>query len=137
MLHETLWKENSDLVQACVQHDFVVALADGTLDPEAFKRYVAQDAYFLIAVAKAYAVAIAKSETMPQVAMFHELVGGVLQELELHAGYAESLGIDLNAVHPYPATLAYTHFLSSTAWQRGLGEIMAAMVPCMRLYCYL
>lgn len=137
MLHETLWQDNQDLVQACVAHDFVVALGEGTLDPEAFKRYVAQDTFFLNAFAKAYAVALAKSETMAQVTVFHELVGGVLKELQLHAGYAESLGIDLDAIDPLPATLAYTHFLSATAWQSGPGEIMAAMVPCMRLYCHL
>lgn len=72
-----------------------------------------------------------------QVAVFHDLVGGVLEELELHAGYAESLGIDLARVEPRPATSAYTDFLRRTAWSAEPAEIVAAMTPCMRLYAYL
>lgn len=72
-----------------------------------------------------------------QVAVFHDLVGGVLEELELHAGYAESLGIDLARVEPRPATSAYTDFLRRTAWSAEPAEIVAAMTPCLRLYAFL
>ncbi len=72
-----------------------------------------------------------------RVAVFHGLIGGVLEELKLHAGYAESLGIDLEHVIPRPATLAYTDFLAATAWSAEPAEIVAAMTPCMRLYAYL
>jgi len=64
-------------------------------------------------------------------------MGGVLDELELHTSYAENLGIDLEGVRPNPATRAYTDFLLRTAWTADIGEIMAAMTPCMRLYAYL
>jgi hypothetical protein len=47
MLHEILWQQNAGWAAACLRHPLVRGLADGTLDPEAFRRYVAQDAFFL------------------------------------------------------------------------------------------
>ena len=66
-----------------------------------------------------------------------ELMGGVLDELRLHEDYAASLAVDLENFRPHPATRAYTDFLLRTAWTAEVGEIMAAMTPCMRLYAYL
>ena len=51
MLYEILWQQNTHLAEACLHHPFVRGLADGTLYPEAFRRYVAQDAFFLNAFA--------------------------------------------------------------------------------------
>jgi len=62
MLHEILWQQNVRLAEVCLHHPFVRGLADGTLDPEAFRRYVAQDAFFLNAFARAYALAAARSQ---------------------------------------------------------------------------
>jgi thiaminase/transcriptional activator TenA len=137
-LHERLWLINRDLASACLGHRFVGGLADGSLDRELFKAYVAQDAFFLRSFLSAYCLAAAKCAGEPgRVGVFHELVGGVLEELELHSGYAASLGIDLEKVEPRPATAAYTDFLERTAWTAEPAEIVAAMTPCMRLYAFL
>ncbi len=137
MLHDVLWLHNTDLAQACLAHPFVRSLADGTLDREAFKRYIAQDAFFLRAFLRAYALAAAKCDRVGQPRSFHRLMGGVLDELNLHASYAAEWGIDLSNVEALPVTKAYTDFLLRTAWDRGVAEITAAMVPCMRLYAFL
>ena len=137
-LHESLWRRNLDLAQGCREHPFIGGLADGTLDQEIFRRYVGQDAFFLRAFMSAYALAAAKcSGTLDLMRRFHRLMGGVLDELELHAGFAETLSIDLDAVVPSPAASAYTDFLIRTAWTGTVDEIVAAMTPCMRLYRYL
>jgi thiaminase/transcriptional activator TenA len=115
----------------------VAGIGDGSLDRDAFRRYVAQDAFFLHAFLRAYALAAARSETVGDAAVFHELMGGVLAELELHARYAQALGIDLAHITPYPACRAYTDFLLRTAWTASLGETLAALTPCMRLYVFL
>jgi thiaminase/transcriptional activator TenA len=137
-LHKTLWQENQALAEECLAHPFVRGLGDGSLDPEVFKRYVAQDAFFLQAFFSAYALgavrAVARREVVRRL---HRLMGGVLDELKLHESYAESLAIDLGNVRPHPATRAYTDFLLRIAWTTEVGEIMAAMTPCMRLYAYL
>ena len=43
MLHSLLWRLNSEITRRCLEHPFVRGLADGTLEGEVFKRYVAQD----------------------------------------------------------------------------------------------
>ena len=137
-LHERLWRESGDLAAACLEHPFVRGLADGSLAGRAFKGYVAQDAFFLRSFLGAYCLAAAKcAGATRRVRLFHDLVGGALEELELHAGYAERLGIDLDRVEPRPATSAYTDFLARVAWSAEPSEIVAAMTPCMRLYAFL
>jgi thiaminase/transcriptional activator TenA len=134
-LHERLWEENEDLARACLEHPFVRRLGDGSLPAEVFGRYVAQDVYYLEAFFRAYALAAARCEGRHSAAVaFHRLMGGVLQELEMHAGHAASLGLDLNAVTPHPATTAYVDLLLEVAWKHGLGPTIAVMTPCMRLY---
>ena len=137
MLHDTLWQCNTDLVRACLDHPFVRGLARGSLERDAFKRYVAQDTYFLQAFLRAYALAAAKCDDTDRVQRFHKLMAGVLDELKLHASYAAKLGIDLSGVQALWATRAYTDFLCRTAWHCGVDEITAAMAPCMRLYAFL
>ncbi len=137
MLHHVLWQANKDLAQAALELPFVQGLADGGLDADVFRRYVAQDVFFLHAFLRAYAVAAAKCDELEHVAQFHGLMSGVMEELKLHAQYAESLGIDLSQVEPLTATRAYTDFLLRVAWSAGVAEIIAAMTPCMRLYAWL
>ena len=95
MLYEILWQQNTHLAEACLHHPFVRGLADGTLYPEAFRRYVAQDAFFLNAFARAYALAAARSQDGETLISLCELLNGVLRELQLHAGYAKELKIEL------------------------------------------
>ena len=136
-LARALWDENAALADAALRHPFVRGLADGTLPAERFAAYIAQDAFFLESFARAYALALAHSPDQSGVDTFAELIGGVRDELRLHASYARRLGIDLASVDPAPATLAYTDFLLATAAIGGPGQTCAAMTPCMRLYAYL
>ncbi|MGC8793198.1 MAG: TenA family protein [Bryobacteraceae bacterium] len=137
MLHETLWEASQDLALACLRHPFIVGLGEGTLDPRIFRAYVEQDSFYLRAFLKAYALALARTDDLSAVSEFYELIGGALRELDMHRHYAASIGLELEAAHPNPACLAYTDFLLATAWHRSLGEILAAMTPCMRLYAWL
>jgi thiaminase/transcriptional activator TenA len=136
-LAAALWSANTDLAQACLASVFVRGIADGSLPTEHFRAYVAQDAYFLDAFARAYALALARSPDRHGLTAFHALVGGVLDELELHAQYAARWQVDLGQIQPADATLAYTDFLLTTASLRSVGETCAAMTPCMRLYAFL
>ncbi|MDE2943154.1 MAG: TenA family protein [Gemmatimonadota bacterium] len=137
-LHRVLWARNAGLADACLRSPFVRGLADGSLDPEAFRRYVAQDAFFLRAFFSAYALAAARTaDRMEVVRRLHALMQGVLDELELHGAYAARLDIDLDRVEPNAAARGYTDFLARTAWHAEAGETLAAMTPCMRLYAWL
>src|SRR3954454_6568389 len=133
-LSAALWSDNADLASDVLAHPFVRGIADGSLPRELFARYIAQDAFFLESFARAYALALARSSDTGTLLTLADLLGGVRQELGLHASYAGSWGIDMADVRPQPATLRYTEFLLATASTQDLGVIYAAMTPCMRLY---
>ena len=136
-LSQYLWQTNEDLAQASLKHPFVQGIYDGTLPTEKFAYYVGQDAFFLEAFARAYSIAAAKAPDWSGFNTFHELAGGVLQELKLHEGYAKDWGVALQEVQPGAATRRYTDFLLATAWSQEVGITAVAMSPCMRLYAYI
>ena len=132
-----LWAGSRDLAEASRETPFVRGLADGSLPRASFAGYVAQDAAFLAAFARAYALALARSPDTRTLLALADLVAGVRDELALHDAYAARWGIDTETVVPAAATLAYTDFLLATAATAPLGVVLAAMTPCMRLYAAL
>ena len=136
-LSKVLWQANQDLAAASLQSHFVRGLGDGSLSAEKFAYYVGQDAFFLEAFARAYSVAAAKAPSWESFQVFHGLADGVLQELNLHQGYAQTWQVDITTVEPGAATRQYTDFLLATAWSQPIGLTAVAMSPCMRLYAYL
>ncbi len=133
---EELWKRNRDTADACLTHPFVQGIGSGDLSRERFRVYVAQDAYFLEAFARAYALALAKSPDREGIAVFKDLLVGVFEELTLHEGYAARWGVSLEP-EPLPSTSTYCDFLLRTASLEPVGHTAAAMAPCMRLYAFL
>jgi thiaminase/transcriptional activator TenA len=136
-LARTLWDANADWAQRILAHPFVRGVSDGSLPVDSFRRYVAQDAYFLEAFARAYAYCMAQSTARADLLSFAGLIGGVIDELKLHADYAERWKVDLAGVVPGAATRAYTDFLIEMARLGNVGLTTAAMTPCMRLYAFL
>ena len=136
-LAQQLWRANADWSDRILAHPFVQGLGDGSLPVANFKSYVAQDAYFLDAFARAYAFCLAHGTSREDLFGFAELIAGVLEELKLHKSYTEKLQVSLDDVTPLPATGAYTGFLLQAARQGQLGETIAGMTPCMRLYAFL
>ena len=134
---QQLWAESRNLAAACLDHPFVRGLQDGTLGPARYRGFLAQDAFFLDAFARAYACGVARATDRSTMRDLHALQCGVFEEQRLHERVAAEAGIDLAATEPLPATLAYTEFLLATAFGGTLGEHLAAMTPCMRLYRYL
>jgi thiaminase (transcriptional activator TenA) len=132
-----LWADNADLADTALAHPFVRGIADGTLPRERFAGYVGQDAFFLEAFARGYALGVVHSTDRAGLDAFADLLAGVRGELRLHGAYAARWGIDLAEVEPLPATLAYTDFLLATASLGGTALTCAAMTPCMRLYAFL
>src|SRR6185503_6052173 len=116
-LARRLWQANADWAQKILAHPFVQGLGDGSLPLGSFKSYVAQDAYFLDAFARAYAFCLAHGTSRDDLYWFSELIAGVLDELKLHKSYTEKLQVSLDDVTPLPATQAYVDFLLHTARQ--------------------
>jgi thiaminase/transcriptional activator TenA len=131
-----LWRANESVAAACLRHPFLRGIADGTLPRGRFLFYVGQDAFFLDAFARAYALGLAKAPDRDSLQDFRELLDGAMGELSLHREYAARWGADLHPL-PAPATAAYTDFLLRIGWSEPAGRIAAAMTPCMRLYAFL
>jgi thiaminase/transcriptional activator TenA len=136
-LSQSLWQANHDLAERILGHGFVQGLCNGTLPVDSFKAYVAQDAYYLEGFARAYGFCLAYSEAREDIEAFADLITGVREELGLHKSYAARWDVRLDGVTPGPATTAYVDFLLATAREGLLGETIAAMTPCMRLYAFL
>src|SRR5690606_7146427 len=136
-ISRVLWEENADLADAALRHPFVRGIGDGTLPPDRFARFIAQDAFYLDCYARAYGFALAYSPDRAAVRTFADLIAGLRDELRLHEAYARRLGIDLSSVEPVAATRAYTEFLLESAAAGDIGRTCAAMTPCMRLYAHL
>jgi thiaminase (transcriptional activator TenA) len=131
-----LWTASADLARACEDHEFVQGIASGELPRARFLFYVEQDAWFLTAFARAYALSVAKATDLDTMLSLRTLLDGTFDELRLHRGYARRWGADLEPA-PAEATLAYTDFLLRVAWSEPTAHILAAMAPCMRLYAHL
>ena len=136
-LSQRLWHEARDLAESCLMHPFVRGLGDGTLAPEKYAGFIAQDAFFLDVFARGYAAGVVRAPDPGGRRACHQLQSGVFEELKLHEAAARELGIDLNTVEPLEATRAYTDFLLANTFTGTLGELMASMTPCMRLYHFL
>ena len=135
-LADSLWHRNRVLAEAALEHTFVQGITSGELAPATFAYYVGQDAAFLDAFCRAYALALAKSPDQDGLIAFRELLDAAAEELRLHRGYADRWNVDLHQAAD-PATAAYTNFLLAVAALEPVGHIAAAMTPCLRLYAYL
>jgi thiaminase (transcriptional activator TenA) len=135
-LAESLWTENRALTEAALNHSFVQGIASGGLPRTTFAYYVGQDAVFLDAFCRAYALALAKSPDREGLSVFKELLDAAAEELDLHRSYADRWGVDLHE-RAAPATAAYANFVLAVAESEPVGHIVATMTPCMRLYAYL
>jgi thiaminase/transcriptional activator TenA len=135
-LSDSLWDRNRALADAALRHQFVQGIASGELARATFAHYVGQDAAFLDAFCRGYALGLAKSPDREGLTAFRELLDGAVDELRLHADFATRWGVDLHQAAD-PATSAYTDFLLAVAALEPVGHIAAAMTPCMRLYAHL
>ena len=136
MLSTELWERSLPIAERCLEHPFVQGIASGALERRAFQHYVAQDAFFLEAFVRAYALCVARAPARGSMLAFKGLLDAVGEELELHRGYAARWGVELEP-EPAEATSAYTDFLLRIASLEPVGHAAAAMAPCMRLYAWL
>ncbi|KAF4655523.1 hypothetical protein FOL46_008209 [Perkinsus olseni] len=119
-----------------LHHPFVQGLGDGTLDPEAFKTYMAQDTLYLNGYVRSLSSCIAKSDitaTMgKELSVFIEGVKGELEACHQH--YVDNP----DATGPEAACRKYVDFLLNVSRADcGPSVMIAAVIPCSRLYAWL
>lgn len=117
-----------------LEHPFVRGLADGTLPPERFRRFIRQDYLFLLEYVRALELA---AEHAPSPELGERLAALAREtasdELAQHRALAADWGIsaeELDREPIAPPTRAYAGFLLRTASLGEFGEIAAALLPC-------
>ena len=133
-----LWTEISPIFGAITAHPFVTGLTDGSLDPDAFAQYVAQDVHYLRAYARALAVVAAKAPSLADTAMFARHAAEVFDvELALHGELLPAFGLSTEVIDATPATpttQAYNSYLLATVYGGGFADGLAAVLPCYWIY---
>lgn len=122
-------------------HPFVRGIADGTLDEEKFRYYMAQDYLYLIDYAKVFAIGVAKARDPETMRLFAGYVHQILDgEMDIHKGYMQRLGIPLEEAERAPVALdnlSYTSYMLRVAYDEGPAEIAAAILSCALSYEYI
>lgn len=133
-LFETLKAGSGKLWREAQNHDFVSALADGSLQRARFAYFLRQDYVFLGAYSRAIAIAAARCPDLESMKQFALLLGATLDtEMDLHRQYCADFGLpaaELAATLASPTCQAYCDFCVSTAATSGPLELLAALVPC-------
>ncbi len=121
--------------RAYVEHPFTDALADGSLPPQAFRSYLAQDYLFLIEFARAYALAIYKAPALADMRESATGLAAILDvEMDLHVRLCARWGIsaaDLERTPAEAATLAYTRYALDAGMRGDLLSLKVALAPCV------
>ncbi len=138
---QELFDAATDIWAAQLDHPFVKALGDGSLEEERFARWVRQDYLYLKEFARIFAWATAKAERLASMAWYAAVLDLTLNtEMQLHRDYAQRFGIteeELEAEPMWPTTRAYTDFLVRTAADGDMTELLAALLPCAWGYCHI
>src|SRR5260370_41493683 len=88
---------------AYTRHDFVLRLAAGDLPEAAFRHYLVQDYLFLLHFARAWGLAVYKSDTIAEMRRAQRLVAATLDvELGLHLDYCRGWGLSEGALAAAP-----------------------------------
>lgn len=124
-----------DVWSAYTRHEFVLRLARGDLPEAAFRRYLVQDYLFLLHFARAWGLAIYKSDTLAEIRRAQSLVAATMDvEIGLHIEYCRSWGLSevaMNAEPEAPETIAYTRFVLDQGLAGDRLDLEIALAPCV------
>lgn len=124
--------------KASFDHPFVLALADGSLDPKVFAFYQMQDARYLEAFSDACAIISTKvHEPVDKLWFVDAARMALVVEGELHAGYGKKLGYnakDIANLELTPNNRSYQNHMIAHATTGSLVESVASITPCPWLY---
>ena len=116
-------------------HPFVKGMGDGSLPEAAFRHYLEQDYLFLIHFARAYALAVFKSETLADMRSAAATVNALLNvEMALHVEFSAGWGLaeaDMAAVPEARATIAYTRYVLDRGMAGDALDLQVALSPCV------
>lgn len=128
------WAAIAPIYEEIIRQPFIAELRDGTLAPERFRFYIAQDSHYLAHFGRALALLAARApDTADTLAFIRFAEGAIVVEHALHQSYFQQFGVaDSGSMEP--ACHHYVHFLKSTAALEAVATGMAAVLPCFWIY---
>ena len=123
---------------AYTRHEFVLRLSAGDLPQACFRHYLLQDYLFLVHFARAWGLAVYKSQTLGEMRRAQRLLAATLDvEIGLHIAYCRGWDLDeraLKAAPESPQTIAYTRFVLDRGMAGDRLDLEAALAPCILGY---
>jgi len=135
---ERAWGHTGGLLKAIHNLPFNLELAEGSLSRERFCFYIQQDAIYLGQFSRVLNIAAAKAPDTATLQSFAKFsLGAVAVEQALHEHYLRQFALDpATTAHAEsaPDCFAYTSFLLATAYHEPWEVLIAALLPCFRVY---
>jgi formylaminopyrimidine deformylase / aminopyrimidine aminohydrolase len=113
-------------------HPFVVEVADGSLEPVAFDRWIVADHFFVVGFRRFLAGLVTLAPDQRAADVLAAGLAPLQTELDLFRREAYARQLDLTA-EPGPTTLGYTAFLRSSL-QDGYGTALAVLYGAEKAY---
>lgn len=125
------WEATTGIRAAIDAHPFLTGLGDGTLEPQRFTEYLAQDALYLAAYARVLAACATQADNVEQVALWGQAAANAITvEQVLHESHLAGHRPD----RPSPTCLAYTSYLAALSTQGAYPVLVAGLLPCFWIY---
>ncbi len=125
----------SDEWERYCNHEFVRHIGDGTLPEQCFRHYLEQDYLFLIHFSRAYALAVFKAETLPDMRTAASTLNTILNyEMNLHVKYCSGWGLteqEMERKNEARANMAYTRYVLERGLAGDVLDLHVALAPCV------
>lgn len=140
MLFQKLIKENSQIWDEYIRHNFIKQLENETLSKEQFLFYLKQDYIYLINYSKCYARLALNANTLEELRFAIKFQNYTLEgELELHKSILE-LGINASHFNEKDESLiniAYSRYILSIGENGDFLDMLIALSACAIGYGYI
>ena len=123
------WNASLPVYEAILKLPFITELAEGTLAPEVFRRYIEQDNLYITQYSRVLAHIASRLDNLDDMDAFLKFADdGVQMEKALHSMYVSDTPADMS-----PVCLFYTSLLKAQAMEPVAVEA-AAILPCFWIY---
>lgn len=126
------WEATGEIYEKILQLPFIKELMCGSLENEKFVFYIQQDALYLAEYGKVLAGISTKLQKPEHIDAFIGFASeSIVVERILHKSYVNLIDFKVEAS---PSCLLYTSFLTSQLGIAPVETLVAAVLPCFRIY---
>lgn len=117
------------------QHEFVERIGKGSLERRLYLKYLMQDYVFLIHFSRAWALLIAKANSVNEMRLASKTLNSLVnEEIQLHVKTCNAEGIseeELFKTEEELNNLAYTRFVLEAGYSGEFLDLLVALSPCV------